>query len=311
MPACYSEPMTVTMDTLVSLCKRRGFVFQSSEIYGGTGSCYDYGPLGVELKNNLKRLWWRDFVQSRPDMVGIDASILMHPMVWKASGHLDNFTDPMVDCRECTALPPDAVDALPWTPMRGHQGNKSRCPPGAVARTAARAAHPVPGLRHGRLTRRASHPYVRTHGPPRGEASSPTHCPKRPKPCSHFETCSIDAAKLPIRSPAPSFRNDHPLQLHLRTRAFLPDEIEYFVNPREPEAVRQTITGTTGIADACVVSALRPARKPASSRARQRLALALLQANVTRLSLSLGWSELMASPPTVSTSSSTRIHGNR
>ncbi len=90
-----------SMDVLVSLSKRRGFVFQSSEIYGGTGSCWDYGPLGVELKNNIKRVWWRDFVQQRADMVGIDASILMHPTVWKASGHLDHFTDPMVDCREC------------------------------------------------------------------------------------------------------------------------------------------------------------------------------------------------------------------
>ena len=78
----------MNMDVLVSLSKRRGFVFQSSEIYGGTGSCWDYGPLGVELKNNIKRVWWRDFVQTRADMVGIDASILMHPTVWKASGHL-------------------------------------------------------------------------------------------------------------------------------------------------------------------------------------------------------------------------------
>ena len=88
------------MDVLVSLSKRRGFIFQSSEIYGGTGSCWDYGPLGVELKNNIKRVWWRDFVHQRDDMVGLDASILMHAMVWKASGHVDHFTDPRVDCRE-------------------------------------------------------------------------------------------------------------------------------------------------------------------------------------------------------------------
>src|SRR5439155_12669635 len=75
---------SMNMDVLVSLSKRRGFVFQSSEIYGGTGSCWDYGPLGVELKNNIKRVWWRDFVQARSDMVGLDASILMHPTVWKA-----------------------------------------------------------------------------------------------------------------------------------------------------------------------------------------------------------------------------------
>jgi len=93
--------MPLTMDTLVSLCKRRGFVFQSSEIYGGTGSCWDYGPLGVELKNKIKNVWWKEFIQQRADMVGLDASILMHSSVWKASGHVDHFTDPMVDCREC------------------------------------------------------------------------------------------------------------------------------------------------------------------------------------------------------------------
>src|SRR5713101_3684976 len=139
--------MTVTMDTLVSLCKRRGFVFQSSEIYGGTGSCYDYGPLGVELKNNLKRLWWRDFVQNRPDMVGIDASILMHPMVWKASGHLENFTDPMVDCRECKLrFRADDVDAL----LRGDQGQQVHDPRWGAVLALRRAQEPVPGWRQGR-----------------------------------------------------------------------------------------------------------------------------------------------------------------
>ncbi|MDO8690092.1 MAG: glycine--tRNA ligase [Dehalococcoidia bacterium] len=91
----------VDMDTIVSLCKRRGFVFQSSDIYGGLGSCWDYGPLGVELKNNIKRAWWKAMVQERDDMVGLDASILMHPQVWVASGHVAGFADPMVDCREC------------------------------------------------------------------------------------------------------------------------------------------------------------------------------------------------------------------
>ena len=74
----------VEMEKIVSLSKRRGFIFQSSEIYGGTGSCWDYGPLGVELKNNVKRVWWRDSVQNRADMVGLDSSILMHPRVWQA-----------------------------------------------------------------------------------------------------------------------------------------------------------------------------------------------------------------------------------
>jgi glycyl-tRNA synthetase len=91
----------VDLDTIVSLCKRRGFVFQSSEIYGGLGSAWDYGPLGVELKRNVKNLWWRENIQRRDDMVGLDAAITMHPTVWKASGHADNFADPFTACKDC------------------------------------------------------------------------------------------------------------------------------------------------------------------------------------------------------------------
>jgi len=92
--------MALDMISLVSLCKRRGFIFQSSEIYGGINSCWDYGPLGVELKNNIKRLWWQAMV-NREDIEGLDASILMHPKVWEASGHVAGFTDPLVDCKKC------------------------------------------------------------------------------------------------------------------------------------------------------------------------------------------------------------------
>jgi glycyl-tRNA synthetase len=91
------------MEKLVSLAKRRGFVFQSSEIYGGLGSVWDYGPLGVELKRNLKERWWRSMVVERDDIEGLDAAILMHPRVWEASGHVAGFTDPLVDCRTCKA----------------------------------------------------------------------------------------------------------------------------------------------------------------------------------------------------------------
>lgn len=91
---------TLTMDGLVSLCKRRGFIFQSSEIYGGINGFFDFGPLGVELKNNIKQCWWKDFVHGREDMVGLDASIIMHSKVWQASGHIEGFSDPMVDCKE-------------------------------------------------------------------------------------------------------------------------------------------------------------------------------------------------------------------
>ena len=91
----------VEMDKIVSLCKRRGFIFQSSEIYGGLASTYDYGPLGVELKRNIRDSLWKRFIQDRDDMVGLDAAILMHPQVWVASGHADTFTDPLVECRTC------------------------------------------------------------------------------------------------------------------------------------------------------------------------------------------------------------------
>ena len=90
------------MDKIVSLAKRRGFVFQSSEIYGGLNGCWDYGPLGVEMLNNVKREWWKSMTY-RENVEGIDASILMHPRVWEASGHVENFTDPMVDCKQCKA----------------------------------------------------------------------------------------------------------------------------------------------------------------------------------------------------------------
>jgi len=89
------------MTTIVSLAKRRGFIFPSSEIYGGFANTWDYGPLGVELKNNIKRVWWRRFVHQRDDILGLDAALLMNPKVWEASGHLENFSDPLVDCKSC------------------------------------------------------------------------------------------------------------------------------------------------------------------------------------------------------------------
>ncbi len=90
-----------SLDQLVSLCKRRGFVFPGSEIYGGLANTWDYGPLGVELKNRIKKTWWKTFVHKRPDMVGLDAAILMNPRTWEASGHVSNFNDPLVDCKKC------------------------------------------------------------------------------------------------------------------------------------------------------------------------------------------------------------------
>ena len=92
-----------TMDEVVNVCKRRGIIFQSSEIYGGFAGFFDYGPIGVELRANIKKAWWRDMIQRREDMVGLDSSIIASPKVWAASGHLDGFSDPMVDCKESKA----------------------------------------------------------------------------------------------------------------------------------------------------------------------------------------------------------------
>ncbi len=116
-----SEQNLSNMADLVSLCKRRGFIFQSSEIYGGLGSCWDYGPLGIELKNNIKSSWWRSMT-FREDVEGVDASILMHPTTWKASGHIDNFTDPLVDCKSCKSrFRADQIDLKAACPSCGEK----------------------------------------------------------------------------------------------------------------------------------------------------------------------------------------------
>ncbi|MDD4189518.1 MAG: glycine--tRNA ligase, partial [Eubacteriales bacterium] len=89
------------MDKIVSLCKKRGFIFPGSEIYGGLANAWDYGPLGVELKNNVKKAWWKKFIQESPYNTGVDCAILMNPRVWVASGHVGSFSDPLIDCRSC------------------------------------------------------------------------------------------------------------------------------------------------------------------------------------------------------------------
>ena len=95
--------MENTIEKIISLCKRRGFVFQSSDIYGGFSSIYDYGPLGIELKNNISKLWWKEMTQVNENIVGIDSGILMHPKIWEASGHVSAFNDPLVDCKKCNS----------------------------------------------------------------------------------------------------------------------------------------------------------------------------------------------------------------
>jgi len=111
------------MEKIVSLAKRRGFVYQSSEVYGGLSGAWDYGPLGIELKNNIQKFWWKEMTRLHDNIVGLDASILMHPKVWEASGHVANFSDPLVDCKQCKArFRSDHIDLLAACPTCGAKG---------------------------------------------------------------------------------------------------------------------------------------------------------------------------------------------
>jgi len=114
--AAASPKSPLTMETLVAFCKRKGFIFQASEIYGGINGFYDYGPMGVELKNNIKAAWWHDMVHGRDDMVGLDSAIIQHPRLWEASGHVATFNDPMVDCKESKMR--YRADHLMWSAVK-------------------------------------------------------------------------------------------------------------------------------------------------------------------------------------------------
>jgi glycyl-tRNA synthetase len=230
------------METLVSLCKRRGFIFQSSEIYGGVASCWDYGPLGVELKNRIKRVWWRDFVQRRADMVGLDAAILMHPSVWKASGHVDHFTDPMVDCRECRRrFRVDQVDETPWIHYcPATKGNKFTMPAGEPCVHCGARRTFCPACGKGELTApRQFNLMFKTFMGPVEEDAALTYL--RPETAQgifvNFENVLQSMRrKLPfgIAQIGKAFRNEiTPGNFIFRTHEFEQMEIEYFVNPND------------------------------------------------------------------------------
>ncbi len=206
-----------TMEKIVNLCKRRGFVFQSSEIYGGLNSCYDYGPLGVELKRNVKEAWWRDTVTTRPDVVGLDCSILMHPRVWEASGHVANFSDPMVDCKLCKGrFRADHIDQL-------------RCP---------KQPSKKPGQCDGELTEpRSFNLMFKTHMGPVEDSGAAVYL--RPETAQgifvNFVNVVNSARLKPpfgIAQMGKSFRNEiTPGNFLFRTREFEQMELEFFVPP--------------------------------------------------------------------------------
>jgi glycyl-tRNA synthetase len=238
----------VDMDKIVSLSKRRGFIFQSSEIYGGTGSCWDYGPLGVALKNNVKRLWWRDNVQLRPDMVGLDSSILMHSRVWKASGHLDHFTDPMVDCRACKKrFRADKLDETEWVHYcEATKGNKFVVPGGEPCKHCGSRRTLCPACGKGELTepRQFNLMFKTFMGPVEDEAALTYLRPETAQGIFvNFENVLQSMRmKLPfgIAQIGKSFRNEiTPGNFTFRTREFEQMEIEYFVMPGSDEEWHQ------------------------------------------------------------------------
>src|SRR5580765_3991467 len=207
------------MELIVSLAKRRGFVFPSSEIYGGMGGFWDYGPLGVELKNNVKAAWWRHMVQLRDDVVGLDAAIIMNPRVWEASGHVAGFSDPMVDCRNCKLR---------------FRADDLKGPPSEIA-------CPNCGNR-GTLTEpRQFHLMFQTRVGPVEESASVAYL--RPETAQgifvNFGNVATTARKkLPfgIAQIGKSFRNEiTPGNFIFRDREFEQMEMEFFVHPSEEE----------------------------------------------------------------------------
>ena len=230
----------VDMDTLVSLCKRRGFVFQSSEIYGGLGSAWDYGPLGVELKRNVRNLWWRDVVHLRRDVLGLEAAVLMHPRVWEASGHLERFSDPMVDCKACKRrFRADQLEEQPWVHYcAATKDNKFDIPAGEPCRHCGTRRTLCPACGKGELTDpRQFNLMLKTFLGPVEDEAAVTYL--RPETAQgmfvNFENVVQSMRrKLPfgIAQIGRSFRNEiTPGNFIFRTREFEQMELEFFVNP--------------------------------------------------------------------------------
>src|SRR5213595_2392567 len=207
---------TARMEKIVSLCKRRGFIFQSSEVYGGLNGCWDYGPLGVELKRNVKDYWWRSMVRERDDVVGMDGSILMSRAVWKASGHEATFTDPMVDCRTCKARL--RADQLP------EKNGVKQCPNcGGKDLTEPRAFNLMFKTFVGATEDESSITYLR---PETAQAIF-----------VQFKTVlEVSRKKLPfgIAQVGKAFRNEiNPRNFTFRSREFEQMELEYFCRPEQ------------------------------------------------------------------------------
>ena len=199
------------MEKLVSLCKRRGFIFQSSEVYGGLNALWDYGPMGVELKRNIKDFWWESMTQLRDDIEGVDAAIIMHPKVWEASGHVQNFTDPLVDCKKCKMR------------FRADQVEGKKCPNCGGELTEARLFNLM----------------FKTHlGPVEDEASIAYLRPETAQGIyvNFLNVLGPSRQKIPfgIAQIGKAFRNEiSPGNFIFRSREFEQMEMQFFIHPKE------------------------------------------------------------------------------
>jgi glycyl-tRNA synthetase len=263
------------MDVIVSLAKRRGFVFPSSEIYGGMGGFWDYGPLGVELKNNVKQAWWRAMVQLRDDIVGLDAAIVMNPRVWEVSGHVGGFSDPMVDCRNC---------------KHRFRADDLKGPPSEIA-------CPNCGTRDSLTEPRQFHLMFQTHVGPVQDTASVAYL--RPETAQgifvNFDNVATTSRKkLPfgIAQIGKSFRNEiTPGNFIFRDREFEQMEMEYFVHPSDEDRwfaywVEERMRWWT---DAMGVSADRLRLRPHDS---DELSHYSKQTTDIEYAFPMGWSEL-------------------
>ena len=215
-----AEPKeNVLMEKIVSLCKRRGFIFQSSEIYGGINGFWDYGPLGAELKRNVKELWWNTMTRQRDDVAGLEATIIMHPQIWKASGHVDTFSDPMIDCKTCKGR------------FRADQTNEIPCP---------QKPSKMVSECHGEKTApRAFNLMFQTYvGPVRDESAIAYLRPETAQAIfAQFKNVlETSRQKVPfgIAQTGKAFRNEvTPRNYTFRSREFEQMELEFFIKPDE------------------------------------------------------------------------------
>lgn len=225
-----NNDVTLTsVDALASLCKRRGYIFQSSEIYGGINGFWDYGPLGCELKRNIRDAWWRHVVQLREDVVGLDASIIMHPRVWAASGHVEGFTDPMLDCRQCRKrFRADLLcEELGITLQNDPAGNPV-VPPGTACPACGKADLTDP---------RPFNLMFKTFVGPVEDASAAAYL--RPETAQGIfvqfqNVLAVSRQKVPfgIAQIGKAFRNEvNPRNYTFRSREFEQMELEFFVKP--------------------------------------------------------------------------------